>query len=524
MPGKSMNVFSVDLMDSLERLLDEVESRADVRGVVVTSGKSAFLAGADLDMVRMYTEHAQRDSFESLHKMCGRLGHLFRRLETNGKPYVAAIDGLALGGGLELALACHHRIATDDDGTRLGLPEIKLGLLPGAGGTQRLPRLIGTQAALALLLGGDPVSAQRALEMGIVDEVVAKRVLLIRARQRADLLAKAEARAPWDRSQYDLPVNAFDLRSSDVIDAIAAVVGVSKEQLVHYPAYRAIMNCVISGWGMPMDAACRWEMDCFVRLIQDNVAGNMVRSLFLDRQRAAKLLPRGTRSREMQVAIEGPAAGAARDLIAGTRVTVVARERLPQDGLVFLTGPPPSGPAVDARNIAWLRDARSDDGTFGATIGIWVSDVMPHGRAVEICVHEGELREADNVFEFVLGLWASPLVTRGCSFFQSLHGAQTAGAELALEDQLLVVALAAARAWCRGGVLDTGIADSAAVIAGFHPAYTGGPFAYLRQCGFANVEARVERGDPQRRELFALPPGFNELFAKPARASDADRP
>jgi 3-hydroxyacyl-CoA dehydrogenase/enoyl-CoA hydratase/3-hydroxybutyryl-CoA epimerase len=130
MPGRSMNVFSVDLMDSVQSLLERAGCDDEVHAVVVASGKSAFLAGADLEMVKMFTERARVDSPAALHELCGRLGRLFRRLETLRKPFVAAINGLALGGGLELALACHERVAAEN--ARVGLPEIKLGLLPGA--------------------------------------------------------------------------------------------------------------------------------------------------------------------------------------------------------------------------------------------------------------------------------------------------------------------------------------------------------------------------------------------------------
>jgi len=132
MQGRSMNVFSMDMMDSLERLVVHMEQSPEVRAVVLTSGKSAFIAGADLAMVRMFTERARTDSHSALVELCGRLGRIFRRLEKNPKPWVAAVNGLALGGGLEVCLACHARVVSDGPGVMLGLPEIKLGLLPGA--------------------------------------------------------------------------------------------------------------------------------------------------------------------------------------------------------------------------------------------------------------------------------------------------------------------------------------------------------------------------------------------------------
>jgi hypothetical protein len=122
----------------------------------------------------------------------------------------------------------------------------------------------------------------------------------------------------------------------------------------------------------------------------------------------------------------------------------------------------------------------------------------------------------ESALEFVLELRASPLVTRGGSLFDALHSAQTASAEFEIEDQLLAVALAAARAWCGGSVPDTGLADSAAVIGGFHPAYTGGPFTYLCQHGLEDVEARAKEAQSRYGERFAVPPGFHELFAKHA--------
>src|ERR1700716_2661363 len=125
MPNRSMNVFSNDLMDSLESLLDEAQSRTEVRAIVLMSGKSTFLVGADLTMVRQYIESAERASHEELHSMCGRLSRLYRRLETSGKPFVAAVNGLALGGGFELVLACHGRVLSNDASTKVGVPEVK---------------------------------------------------------------------------------------------------------------------------------------------------------------------------------------------------------------------------------------------------------------------------------------------------------------------------------------------------------------------------------------------------------------
>jgi 3-hydroxyacyl-CoA dehydrogenase/enoyl-CoA hydratase/3-hydroxybutyryl-CoA epimerase len=511
-----MNVFSIELMDSLEQLLDQVAARPDVRGVVIASGKEAFLAGADLDMVRGFTERAQHASDEELHRTCGRLSRLFRRLEASDKPFVAAISGMALGGGLELALACHDRVATADASTQLGVPEVKLGLLPGAGGTQRLPRLIGTPAAFHLLLEGKSVSAQRAHELGMIGAIVSSAALLSAARQRTLELAQRPVRAPWDRTDWRAPENPFDFDSADAPRAIARHIGISAEEFTHYPALRTIIDSVVGGWGKPMNEACRWEMDCFIRLIRNPVAGNMVRTLFLDRQRAAKLLPRGTGTAALQIAIEGLREPVARAL-SSRHIAIVDRERLPRGGLLLVTSPT-SRAAPGFTEVAWLREMSSSLAALHLSTGIWVSDLTAHGRVVEICMQEDVPQAAQIALELARTLRATPLITRGESLLQQLETARAATLQLPnLEDRLLAIALAAARAWAAGSVTDLGLADTAAVIAGFHPAYTGGPFTYLRQSAASNLRHRADRARAEFGELFATPSGFDELWtATPA--------
>lgn len=288
MPGRAMNVFSRAMMDSLERLIARAETDPAVSAVVLTSGKSAFLAGADLEMIQMFTERGRSGNTEELNTLFGRLGRLFRRLERAPKPFVAAINGLALGGGLEVSLACHARVVADDPAILLGLPEIKLGLLPGAGGTQRLPRLIGTRKGLEMLLSGKPVAPAEALQLGLVDEVVPREHLIEVARRRALSIALPAAR--WDQDGASFQSAPFDFSHPEsAFAAIAAAVGITDYQLRHYPAYRAIMRCVVGGWNLAMTAASEHEMRVFVELMRDPVAGNMVRTLFLNRQKAAKL-------------------------------------------------------------------------------------------------------------------------------------------------------------------------------------------------------------------------------------------
>ncbi|HEX5806980.1 MAG TPA: enoyl-CoA hydratase-related protein [Macromonas sp.] len=394
MPGRSMNVFSLAMMDSLEHLIGYVESTPEVKAVVLTSGKSAFLAGADLDMIKMFTERARTDTHAALVDLCGRLGRLFRRLEKSAKPYVCALNGLALGGGLEVALACHGRVAVDDPKLLLGLPEIKLGLLPGAGGTQRLPHIVGAELGLRMLLDGNPISAQKALEVNVVDAVVPREQLLDAAKARALALIGQSTKA-WDKPGASFSSAPFDFSAANAHDSIAAVVGISSHQREHYPAYAAIMDCVVGGWSKPMDAALDWEMDVFVRLIQDRVAGNMVRTLFLNKQRAAKA---------------------------------------PQE----------------------------------------VADRLQ-------------------------------------ALLPSLRSAREAAAKADESVQNLAVALAAAQAWAAGQVDDTELADVAVVSAGLHPAYTGGPFTYLSQTGFADLSARAAEAAKQVSGLAGVPAEAQKL-------------
>ncbi|MGQ8366802.1 fatty acid oxidation complex subunit alpha FadJ [Glaciecola sp. 1036] len=172
-PGESMNTLKGDFTDEISSLLDQIDKDAEIKGVVVASGKKdSFVAGADVSML------AQCLSAEDAEKLSIQGQQIFNRIEANKKTFVAAIHGPALGGGLELALACHYRVCTDSDKTQLGLPEVQLGLLPGSGGTQRLPKLIGVQQAMKMMLTGSPARAKQAKKYGIVDDVVPQTILM----------------------------------------------------------------------------------------------------------------------------------------------------------------------------------------------------------------------------------------------------------------------------------------------------------------------------------------------------------
>jgi 3-hydroxyacyl-CoA dehydrogenase/enoyl-CoA hydratase/3-hydroxybutyryl-CoA epimerase len=524
MPGRTMNVFSLDMMDSLERLLEHVEASSEVRSVVLTSGKGAFIAGADLDMIRMFTERARTDTDAQLQELCGRLGRLFRRLERSPKPYVAAINGLALGGGLEICLACHSRLVSDQGNLALGLPEIKLGLLPGAGGTQRLPRMLGARQGLQMLLTGESVSPSQAIACGLVDDVVPPDTLLAIARQRAAVLAREPRCAPWDQPGQRFECDPFDFSAKDVHARIAAEYGLDDWLLSRYPAYYAIMECVVDGWDLSMDEACKWEMSCFVKLIQDPVAGNLVRTLFLERQRAAKLAPLRLDPRATRVGVVGPnGAPLERRLGQGKASLREASDLTDSDVAVVM----PTGRTGPGIGIAWLADgggAAEAIVAAGARAGVWLSPQTEHGSALEVLVpvEDAPARDAG----VLLGRWlrASVLVTRGKRpLLPALQAAQAAARAAGCDEdeQALAVALAAADVWSDGGIDDVALADVAAVVAGLHPSYTGGPFNFLRQHTFTALSTGATFAAARHRELFHLPDSLSSLCARAPRAEAA---
>jgi 3-hydroxyacyl-CoA dehydrogenase / enoyl-CoA hydratase / 3-hydroxybutyryl-CoA epimerase len=280
MPGRAMNVFSNAAIAELSAFSQWLRG-SDVKGVVIRSGKpSAFCAGADLgelglayDMIMAAPAEARdRLAFEHFFP----LSQALRGIETTGKPVAAAIAGLALGGGGELALAAHRRIMVDDPKVVFGLPESLVGLLPGGGGTQRLPRLTGIERALPILLEGARLSGQAAVAAGVVDQLVAAGEEVAVAEKW--VLSHAAASQPWDRPGW---------RQADIDRATAMIerkrADVLAETLGHYPAPLAILDCVSQGLPQPIDNAIRTEMQIFSKLIQRREPRNMIRTLFLGR-------------------------------------------------------------------------------------------------------------------------------------------------------------------------------------------------------------------------------------------------
>jgi len=289
MPGRSMNVIDAASIEDLSALVDRIAGDAAIKGAVVTSGKETFSAGADLAMLqalmRAFGEKMQREgetaAVAALFEDSRKLSQLYRCIETCGKPFVAAINGTALGGGLELCLACHHRIAADSPKTRLGLPEVKIGLFPGAGGTQRVARLMPPADALQFLLKGDPVALDRAKAMKLIDAVAPAADLVKAAKDW--VRANPDAKAPWDMEGFRLPGGPVWSKAG-MMTFPAANALYRRETYDNYPAARAIMQVVYEGLQLPMDRALVVEQRMFANVLRSPEAAAMTRSLFVSVQ------------------------------------------------------------------------------------------------------------------------------------------------------------------------------------------------------------------------------------------------
>ena len=214
-----------------------------------------------------------------------KLSQLYRRLETCGKPWVAAINGTAMGGGFELCLACHHRVAADNPKTRLGLPEIKVGLFPGAGGTQRVARMMPPADALQFLLKGDQLRVDRAKAMKLVDAVVPQADLIKTAKDWIKSGGKAEA--PWDVKGFRLPGGPVYSKAGMMTFPAANAI-YRRETYDNYPAARAILQVVYEGLQLDMDTALRVESRWFAKIVRSPQAAAMIRSLFVSMQELNK--------------------------------------------------------------------------------------------------------------------------------------------------------------------------------------------------------------------------------------------
>jgi 3-hydroxyacyl-CoA dehydrogenase/enoyl-CoA hydratase/3-hydroxybutyryl-CoA epimerase len=285
-PSRSMNVIDVKVIGELAAIVEKVAGDAAVKGAVIASAKDTFCAGADLTLLetlaRVFAEMAKAQGEEAaaktLYEESRKLSQLYRRIETCGKPWVAAINGTALGGGFELCLACHHRVAAENDKTRVGLPEIKIGLFPGAGGTQRVARMMMPADALQFLLRGEQLRVARAKGMKLIDNIVPAANLIAAAKEW--IKSGGKPVAPWDMQGFRLPGGQVYSKAGFMTFPAANAI-YRRETFDNYPAARAILQVVYEGLQLPFDRALAVESKYFAKILRSPEAAAMIRSLFV---------------------------------------------------------------------------------------------------------------------------------------------------------------------------------------------------------------------------------------------------
>ncbi len=271
-PGRVMNVLTPVLMEAVAAIVERLEKEDGLKGLVLTSGKPSFIVGADIDQLNQIT------TIDQAFRLGEELKALMRRMEKCGKPVVAALNGTTLGGGLELAMACHARFAIDDPKAKIGLPEVKLGLLPGGGGTQRLPRLIGIQKSLELMTQGTELSPAKALGLGLLTGLATTREELLQ-KARDWCLANPKAAQPWDTKGFRIP--GGDSKSPAVVQVLSIAPSMANAKAHgNYPAITHIMSCLYEGCLLDIDNALQVESRYFAACIVSQVSKNMIGTLW----------------------------------------------------------------------------------------------------------------------------------------------------------------------------------------------------------------------------------------------------
>ena len=291
MPGRSMNVIDEQVMDDLDALIKQVAEDEAIKGAVITSGKKAFGAGADLTMMQgMLSEYEtlkkkdEQKAAQLLFDNAYRLNLTLRSIETGDKPWVCALNGMALGGCFEIALACHARVMNDDESVTVGLPEVKVGLIPGGGGTQRVARLVNPQDAMQMLLQGKAHRPKKAKQLNLVHEIVPADEVVSRAKEM--IRDGLKAKAPWDEKGFKAPLNVWSPSGVQMIAAGNALL--RKETYNNYPNALNIMKCVYEGLLLPIDTALKVESRYFAHTLTTPEAKAMIRSLFINLQELNK--------------------------------------------------------------------------------------------------------------------------------------------------------------------------------------------------------------------------------------------
>ncbi|SMY09939.1 3-hydroxyacyl-CoA dehydrogenase NAD-binding domain-containing protein [Flavimaricola marinus] len=295
--GKSMNVMTLDAWDELDALVDEALADDAIKGVVLTSGKpGSFAGGMDLNVIAKMKEMAGDDPAKGLFDGIMNAHRIMRKIERagmdpktlkGGKPFVAALPGTALGIGLEIPLSCHRIFAAENPKAKIGLPEIKVGIFPGAGGTTRLTRKLGLMGASQLLLEGklnDPVKAKAA---GVVDEVVPADELVDRAREWVLNATDADIVKPWDQKGYKFP-GGGPYHPAGFMNFVGASAMVNGQTQGVYPAAKALLSAAYEGAMVPFDTALKIEARWFTNVLMNPSSSNMIRSLFVSKEALEK--------------------------------------------------------------------------------------------------------------------------------------------------------------------------------------------------------------------------------------------
>ena len=275
------NLFSTEFINEYLNVAHDVIKDKGVVGMIVTSGRSMFMPGADLRELQTMGTNLEKQLEGAL-----EMHQRFRAIETGGKPFVAAINGTCMGGGLELCLACHHRIVLNNPKIKLGFPESKVGLLPGGGGTVKAPYLMGIQNALMYILQGKEVRPQQALKDGLINDLADSPEELME-KSKAWILANAEPVQPWDNKKHKIPGGGF-WSPNGAQTMMGAVGNVSKMTHGNYPAQNYILSTVHDGLQVPIDRALEIEARYFTKLTASKEAKNMIRTGFLGMQVAKK--------------------------------------------------------------------------------------------------------------------------------------------------------------------------------------------------------------------------------------------
>ncbi|MGM8872307.1 3-hydroxyacyl-CoA dehydrogenase NAD-binding domain-containing protein [Psychrobacter sp. 2Y5] len=270
--ARKMNVIGDGFTEAFAVMTDSFINDESAKGLILTSAKDSFVVGADIDQLSNIETAEQ--AFDLVEDLKGSL----RKLETSGKPVVAAMTGTALGGGLELALACHYRIAIDSPKTKLGLPEVKLGLLPGGGGTQRLPRLVGIQKALELMTQGVELRPSAAKEIGLIDATATDKDDML-AQAKAWIKANPNAQQPWDKKGFKIP--GGDSKHPKVVQVFSIAPAMANQKSHgNYPAITHIMSSVFEGCLVDIDTGLELESRYFAACVLSSESRNMINTLW----------------------------------------------------------------------------------------------------------------------------------------------------------------------------------------------------------------------------------------------------